>query len=67
MSELALRTEKVNYTTNEYYIIYRFTELQTSEVGKYEGKITIQFLDDNQNPTTKLIVPIRDKLYIHVI
>ena len=64
---LALRTKKYNQTTDEYYILYRFTELQTSEPGKYEGKINIQFLDSDRNPTTKLIVPIRDKLYINVI
>ena len=65
--QIALRTKKYNQTTDEYYIIYRFTELQTSEVGKFEGKFTIQFTDENQVPTTKLIVPIREKLFIHII
>jgi len=64
---LALRVKKYNQTTDEYYIVYRFTEAQTSETGKFEGKINIQFMDDEQNPTTKLIVPIREKLYIHII
>ena len=64
---LALRTKKYNQTTDEYYIVYRFTELQTSESGKFEGKFIIQFLDTNQDPTTKLIVPIRDKLFINII
>jgi hypothetical protein len=66
-AQLALRTKKYNQTTDEYYIIYRFSELETSETGKYEGKFTIQFLDENQTPTTKLIVPIREKLYINII
>ena len=66
-AQLALRTKKYNQTTDEYYIIYRFTELQTSEPGKFEGIFTIQFLDENQEPTTKLIVPIREKLYINII
>ena len=65
--QLALRTKKYNQTTDEYYILYRLTELQTSETGKFEGKFTIQFLDENQNPTTKLIVPIREKLFINII
>ena len=65
--QLALRTKKYNQTTDEYYIIYRFTELQTSETGKFEGKFTIQFLDENQQPTTKLIVPIRERLFINII
>ena len=64
---ITLRTKKYNQTTDEYYIVYRFTESQTSEVGKYEGKFTIQFLDSDQNPTTKLIVPIREKLFINIV
>jgi hypothetical protein len=65
--QLTLRTKKYQQTTDEYYIIYRFTELQTSEIGKFEGKFTIQFLDENGDPSTKLIVPIREKLFIHII
>jgi hypothetical protein len=64
---LTLRTKKYNQTTDEYYIIYRFKELETSEIGKFEGKFTIQFTDSDQINTTKLIVPIRDKLYINII
>ena len=64
---LALRVKKYNQTTDEFYIVYRFTEEQTSETGKFEGKFTIQFIDENQNPTTKLIVPIREKLFINII
>ena len=63
---LALRVKKYNQTTDEYYITYRFTEAQTSEIGKFEGKFNIQFLDTEQEPTTKLIVPIRERLYIHI-
>lgn len=65
-ASLALRVKKYNQTTDEYYIIYRFTEDQTSEIGKFEGKFTIQFKDEDGNNTSKLIVPIRDKLYIHI-
>ncbi len=64
---LALRVKKYNQTTDEYYIVYRFTEQQTSEIGKFEGKINIQFMDTSQNPTTKLIVPIQEKLFIHIV
>jgi hypothetical protein len=64
---LALRVKKYNQTTDEFYIVYRFTEYQTSEIGKFEGKFIIQFYDENQNPTTKLIVPIREKLFINII
>ena len=63
---LVLRTKKYNQTTDEYYILYRFTEEQTAEIGKFEGKVTIQFLDTGGDPTHKLIVPIRDRLYINI-
>lgn len=64
---LTTRTKKYDQTTIEYYITYRFTEAQTEVPGKYEGKVTVQFLDTNSNPTTKLILPIKEKLYINII
>jgi hypothetical protein len=64
--QVTTRTKHYNQTTDELYIVYRFTEQQTSEIGRYEGKVTIQFLDTNLNPTNKLIVPIREKLFINI-
>jgi len=64
---ITTRIKKYDEITDEYYIVYRFTEQQTSCLGKFEGKMTIQFLDTNQNPTTKLIVPIKERLFINVI
>lgn len=64
---ITTRTKKYKQTTDEYYIIYKFTENDTAVKGRFEGIITIQFLDVNQLPTTKLIVPIREKLYVNVI
>lgn len=64
---LTNRTKKYNYINDEYYITYRFTEEQTSEIGKFEGKIIIQFNDGNGNDTSKLILPIREKLFINII
>ena len=64
---LTTRTKKYNQTTDEYYITYRFTEGQTSKPGKYEGKFIVQFLDTNSNPTTKLITPVKEKLFINII
>jgi hypothetical protein len=61
------RTKKFDNTTDEYYIIYRFNEDGTSVTGKFEGIITIQFLDINSEPTSKLIVPIKEKLFINII
>lgn len=59
---ITTRTKKYNFTTDEYYITYQFTENDTSVKGRYEGIITILFADNN-----KLIVPIKEKLYINVI
>lgn len=64
---LTTRTKKYDQTTLEYYITYRFSEAQTQIPGKYEGKISVQFLDTNSNPTTKLILPIKEKLFINII
>ena len=64
---LTTRTKKYDQTTDEYYVTYRFTENDTSLKGRFEGVVTIQFLDTNLNPTNKLIVPIKEKLYINVI
>ncbi len=64
---LTTRTKKYNQTTDEYYITYRFTEANTAKAGKYEGKFIVQFLDTNSNPTTKLIMPVKEKLFINII
>jgi hypothetical protein len=64
---ITTRTKKYNQTTDEYYITYRFTEVQTVKPGKYEGKFIVQFLDTNSNPTTKLILPVKEKLFINII
>jgi hypothetical protein len=61
------RIKKYHQTTDEYYIVYRFSEEGTSVKGIYEGLITIHFLDINQNPTSKLILPIKEKLIINII
>ena len=64
---ITTRDKKYNQTTDEYYIIYRFTEEGTLVPGKYEGLISVQFLDTNSNPTNKLILPVKEKLFINVI
>jgi len=64
---VSTRTKLYHQTTDEYYIIYRFTEEQTSEVGKYEGRITVQFTDGLCTQLGKLILPVKEKLYINII
>ena len=64
---LTTRTKKYDQTTDEYYITYRFTSINTSIKGRYEGVINIQFLDTNSNPTNKLILPVKEKLYINIV
>ena len=63
---ITTRTKLYNQTTDEYYITHRFTEEHTSNVGKFEGKITIQFKDTNGNDTTKLILPVKERLFINI-
>jgi len=60
-------TKKYNQVTDDYYIVYQFSEVDTSLKGKFEGIVTIQFLDTDLNPTNKLIVPIKEKLFINVV
>lgn len=64
---LTTRNKKYNQTSDEYYITYRFNEEQTEVKGKFEGVVTIQFLDTNAEPTNKLILPIREKLIINIV
>lgn len=64
--QITTRDKKYNQTTDEYYIVHQFSENQTIRRGKYEGKITIQFLDTNLSPTTKLILPIKERLFITI-
>jgi hypothetical protein len=64
---LTTRTKKYDQTTDEYYITYRFTEQNTSIKGRFEGIVTVQFLDTNSNPTNKLILPIKEKLFINIV
>ena len=52
----------INQTT-EYYIIYKWGTNDTKREGRYEAQFDLTFSDDG----TKLIVPIREKLYINVL
>jgi hypothetical protein len=47
----------------EYYLIYKFNETETSVAGRYVAQFTIVFLDG----TGTLIVPIRETLYVNVL
>jgi len=64
---LAARQEKMNQELKEYCITYRFNADGTANPGRYEGLVTIEFLDTDLNITSKLIVPIKEKLFINVI
>lgn len=61
--EMATSNDCENTEIPTYYIVYQFSELQTSRVGRYNGYFTITFLDG----TGTLISPIRDELYINVL
>jgi len=63
---ITTRTKLYNQTTDEYYIVYRFTSEQTTNVGKFEGKINVQFRNVDLNSTNLLILPVKEKLYINI-
>ena len=65
--QIVTKTKKFDEVTDEYFIAYRFTEDGTSIKGRYEGIVTIQFFDTGMQDTSKLIVPIREKLYINIV
>lgn len=58
-----LKEASINCTGEEYYIGYHFTSKETRQAGTYIGEFTILFKDGSGT----LIIPIRDKLYIHVL
>lgn len=47
----------------EYYLVYQFTEKETSIAGRYAAQFTIEFLDGSGT----LIVPIREELFVNVL
>jgi hypothetical protein len=47
----------------EYYLVYQFNQKETSVAGRYVGQFEIDFL----NGTGKLIVPVREELFINVL
>ena len=48
---------------DEFYIIYQFTERDTSVGGRYVGQFEIDFLDG----TGTLLAPIREELFINIL
>lgn len=65
--ELTYRISKFNDITDEYFIVYRFNEEETSKKGIYEGIFTIDFYDGSSVKTGRLILPIKEKLFINII
>jgi hypothetical protein len=60
--ELFQKIKQSDSLDEEFYIGYTFSEKDTSKPGRYIGEFIIKFSDGN-----KLIVPIKDILYIHII
>jgi hypothetical protein len=44
----------------EYYIYFKFTEMDTDTPGRYQGQFLIK------NETGNLILPLREQLYINI-
>jgi len=47
----------------EYYIVYQFSERETSKPGTYKGEFSINFLDGSGF----LKAPIQEELFIHIL
>ena len=47
----------------EYYVVYKWREIDTNKIGRYVGEFTINFLDG----TGVLKTPIREEFYINII
>ena len=58
-----LKEPTLNSEGEEYYIGYQFTAKETKKAGSFIGEFTIVFNDGSG----KLIVPIKDELFIHVL
>lgn len=58
-----LKESTQDCTGEEYYLAYQFTERDTKKSGTYVGKFIIDFLDGSG----RLIVPIREELFIHIL
>jgi hypothetical protein len=52
-----------NCVGEEYYLVYQFSEKETSVSGRYNGQFLIEFLDGSGS----LIVPIKENLIINVL
>jgi hypothetical protein len=64
--------EPTNCVGEEYYLIYKFTEKDTSVAGRYAGYFEIKFLEGDEPEDASidnglLIVPIREELFINVL
>ena len=58
-----LKEPSSDCTGEQYYIGYQFTEKETKVAGTFIGEFKIIFNDGSGT----LIVPIRDKLFIHIL
>ena len=54
---------KNNCICEEYYLVYQFTQKETSVAGRYVAQFEINFLDGSGT----LIVPIREELFVNVL
>ncbi len=55
------------HSSTEPIIYYEWTDRDTKKPGIYLGEFIINFFDDDGNDNGKLRIPIREKLYIHII
>lgn len=62
-ADCLLKYNPMSDSSEEYLLSYKFTEKETRTPGIYVGQFTINFLDDYG----KLIVPIKEELFVHIL
>ena len=61
--ELKCETCDIGGDEPQYYIVYKWSDRDTKNPGKYNGEFVITFLDG----TGTLIAPIREELFINIL
>lgn len=61
--KLVVMDNKNNDLVKEYYVTYVFTEKDTNKTGSFLGEFKFDFFGEYCGT---LIVPIKEKLYIHI-
>jgi len=51
----------------DYVVVYMWDKKDTEKEGVYNGEFTISFLDEEYQVSSKVVLPIKEKLSINII